>query len=278
MTRDAYNQIEQVLERLMASSDPSVSLSVLASDLGLSEGYFQRLFTEWAGVSPKKFQQFLTLEAAKERLQASESVLDASLDAGLSGPGRLHDLMVSLEAMSPGEYKDGGAGLQIRFGELSTPFGMATIFRTYRGICALEFLSMSHALEQVQQRWPNADFVTDPESGQSLSEQIFQTSKLVPEKPLALHVKGTRFQVQVWKALLSIPQGQVSTYGSVAEAIGRDRRASRAIGNAVGANRIGWLIPCHRVIRRSGLFGAYRWGAQRKMAMLGWEASHQARP
>jgi AraC family transcriptional regulator of adaptative response/methylated-DNA-[protein]-cysteine methyltransferase len=150
MTRDAYNQIEQVLERLMASSDPSVSLSVLASDLGLSEGYFQRLFTEWAGVSPKKFQQFLTLEAAKERLQASESVLDASLDAGLSGPGRLHDLMVSLEAMSPGEYKDGGAGLQIRFGELSTPFGMATIFRTYRGICALEFLSISHALEQVQ--------------------------------------------------------------------------------------------------------------------------------
>lgn len=278
MTRDTYSQIEQVLERLMASPDPTVSLTVLAGELRLSEGYFQRLFTEWAGVSPKKFQQFLSLEAAKERLQASESVLDASLDAGLSGPGRLHDLMVSLEAMSPGEYKNGGAGLQITYGEISTPFGTATIFCTHRGRCGLEFLPMALALGHVQQRWPRADYAYNPDSTQGLSERIFGNGEVVPEQSLALHVKGTKFQLQVWRALLSIPEGQVMTYGSVAEAIGRDRRASRAIGNAVGANPIGWLIPCHRVIRRSGLLGKYRWGAQRKMAMLGWEASHQARP
>lgn len=262
----------------MASPDPAVSLSVLAGDLGLSEGCFQRLFTEWAGVSPKKFQQFLTLAAAKERLAASESVLGASLDSGLSGPGRLHDLMISLEAMSPGEYKNGGAGLQISYGALSTPFGMATIFQTHRGICGFEFLPKEPALEHVRRRWPRAVFTHDPFGFEGLSEQIFQTTELIPERPLALHVKGTKFQLQVWRALLSIPEGQVTTYGSIAETIGRDRRASRAIGNAVGANPIGWLIPCHRVIRRSGLFGEYRWGAQRKMAVLGWEASHQARP
>ena len=276
MSNDTYSLIERVLEELVQMPDPQPSLANLANSVGLSEFHFQRLFTDWVGISPKKFMQHLTIEAAKERLRDSASVLDASLDAGLSGPGRLHDLMISLEAMTPGEYKQGGQGLLIHYGQHQTPFGPCTVFVTDRGVCGLEFSLLEDALKVMQQRWPEAQFSAG--SGQTLAvvDQMFASASRSAQgrRPsLSLFVSGSKFQVQVWKALLAIPAGSVVAYGDIAHHLGMGTAGARAVGTAVGANPIGWLIPCHRVIRQTGVLSEYRWGKSRKLAMLGWEAS-----
>lgn len=266
-------------------------LAQIAGHIGLSEFHFQRLFSRWAGVSPKRFLQALTLQEARAALTHADSVLDAAYAAGLSGPGRLHDLFVQCQAATPGEVKSGGAGLTIAYGVEPTPFGDALIGVTERGICALSFVGGSSvggtfaggsgtsdgagaALEDLRRRWPAARLTPDAARTGHLAAQIFGGEQ-PGRQPLHLYIKGTNFQMQVWHALLRIPPGQVTTYGDLAQAIGKPG-AARAVGGAVGSNAIAWLIPCHRVIRSSGAVEGYRWGSERKRAMLGWEAARAA--
>jgi len=267
--------IARVLERLVAMKEPQPTLDQLSASVGLSPFHFQKLFKEWVGVSPKKFIQHLSLEAAKSRLRDSANVLDASLDAGLSGPGRLHDLMVTMEAMSPGEYKQEGSGVEILYGQHPTPFGECTLFLTGRGICGLEFATKEEALAVMQTRWPQASFVEALVPTGAVVAKAF--SDLPPDGKadgrLSLYVSGSAFQVQVWKALLAIPTGELTSYGDLAQRLGMGTKGARAVGAAVGSNPIGWLIPCHRVIRQTGALSGYRWGLPRKLAMVGWEAS-----
>jgi AraC family transcriptional regulator of adaptative response/methylated-DNA-[protein]-cysteine methyltransferase len=239
----------------------------------LSEYHFQRLFTRWAGISPKRFLQYLTVEYAKSKIAETANLLDLTVDTGLSSPGRLHDLFVKLEAMSPGEFKAGGRGLQIGYGIHPTPFGQCLIATTCRGICNLHFLDTTsqNAADLLRLEWSNADIIPDQQATQAICDRIF-TPVAATNKPLILVVKGTNFQIQVWRALLNVPFGGITTYQGLAEAMGRPT-AARAIGNALGRNPIGYLIPCHRVIRGSGELGGFRWGLDRKTVLLGWEAS-----
>ncbi|MEG4207254.1 methylated-DNA--[protein]-cysteine S-methyltransferase [Microcoleus sp. Pol7_A1] len=251
------------------------NLATVAQHIGLSEYHFQRLFTQWAGISPKRFLQYLTVEYAKSKITQTKSLLDLTLDVRLSSPGRLHDLFVNLEAMSPGEFKAGGAGLQIRYGIHDTPFGTSLIATTARGICNLYFLDITDeqtAAQRLQLAWKNAEIIRDEQTTQSLCDLIFNSETLSEQKPLTLLVKGTNFQIQVWRALLQLPFGAIATYQSIAQMVARPT-AARAVGNAIGKNPIGYLIPCHRVIRESGELGGYGWGVERKTVMLGWEAS-----
>jgi AraC family transcriptional regulator, regulatory protein of adaptative response / methylated-DNA-[protein]-cysteine methyltransferase len=271
-----YRRIAQAIAFMHLHHLSQPDLATVAQHIGLSEYHFQRLFTQWAGISPKRFWQYLTVEYAKSRIARSPSLLDLTLAIGLSSPGRLHDLFVGLEAMSPGEFKAGGAGLQIRYGIHDTPFGKALIATTARGVCNLHFLDTTDELSAeriLRQSWSNADIICDPTATQPLHDPIFNSSIATEQKPLTLLVKGTNFQIQVWRALLKVPFGEMTTYQTIAEAIDRPT-ASRAVGNAIGNNPIGYLIPCHRVIRASGALGGYRWGLERKTAILGWEASH----
>ena len=270
-----YDRIAQAIAFMRQYHLSQPDLATVAQHIGLSDYHFQRLFTQWAGISPKRFLQYLTIEYAKSRITQTKSLLDLSLDLGLSSPGRLHDLFVNLEAMSPGEFKAGGAGLQIRYGIHDTPFGKALIATTARGICNLNFLDAAseQAAEQVlRQSWSSAEIIHDRQTTQPLQELLFDSATFGAQKPLTVLVKGTNFQVQVWRALLKVPFGAMTTYQTVAEMIGRPT-ATRAVGNAIGNNPIGYLIPCHRVIRESGQLGGYRWGLERKTAILGWEAS-----
>ncbi|WP_256871640.1 bifunctional transcriptional activator/DNA repair enzyme AdaA [Nostoc sp. TCL26-01] len=269
-----YNRIAQAIAFMRQNHQSQPDLATVAQHIGLSEYHFQRLFTQWAGISPKRFLQYLNVEYAKSKITQTKNLLDLTLDVGLSSPGRLHDLFVNLEAMSPGEFKAGGAGLQIRYGIHETPFGKSLIATTMRGVCNLYFLDGDeHLSEQtLQLEWKNAQIIRDQQATQLLSEQIFYSVSLSTEKPLTLLVKGTNFQMQVWRSLLKIPVGGIITYQTVAEMIGRPT-AVRAVGNAVGKNPISYLIPCHRVIRESGELGGYRWGLERKIAILGWETS-----
>lgn len=269
-----YQRIEQAIRYLNANFRRQPTLAQVAAELGLSEFHFQRLFRRWAGVSPKRFLQFLTAEHARSVLLASGSVLEAAYAAGLSGAGRLHDLTVALNAATPGEIKSRGAGLIIRYGYHPTPFGEALIAVTPRGICALVFVqeSLEEALAAVRPPWENAVFLPDPGATAPLAERIFSPGKERDGVPLALHVQGTNFQIQVWQALLCLPAGAATTYGDLAATVGAPG-AARAVGSAVGHNPVAYLIPCHRVIRKTGLLGEYRWGAARKSAMLGWEAA-----
>jgi AraC family transcriptional regulator of adaptative response/methylated-DNA-[protein]-cysteine methyltransferase len=247
----------------------------VAQHIGLSEYHFQRLFTQWAGISPKRFLQYLTVEYAKSKITETKSLLDLTLDVRLSSPGRLHDLFVNLEAMSPGEFKAGGAGLQIRYGIHDTPFGTSLIATTARGICNLYFLETTDeqtAAQRLRLAWKNAEIIRDEQATQSLRDLIFNSETLSEQKPLTLLVKGTNFQIQVWRALLKLPFGAIATYQTIAQMVARPT-AARAVGNAIGNNPIGYLIPCHRVIRESGELGGYGWGVERKTVMLGWEAS-----
>jgi AraC family transcriptional regulator of adaptative response/methylated-DNA-[protein]-cysteine methyltransferase len=232
----------------------------------LSEAHFQRLFRRWAGVSPKRFLQYVTAEHVRERLRESRSVLDAALDVGLSGPGRLHDLTLSVDAMTPGEVGRGGADLVIRHGRHESPFGEMFVALTARGVSAMSFAA--DALAELRQRWPNAQFAEDLPAAQAVVDAVFQNRPL----DRLLHVQGTNFQIRVWEALLQIPQGAVVSYGELAKSLGSPG-AARAVGSAVAANPTAYLIPCHRVIRESGVIGDYRWGSDRKRAMLGWEAA-----
>lgn len=270
-----YRRIARAIAFLQQHHLTQPDLEAVAQHVGLSEYHLQRLFTRWAGISPKRFLQFLTVEYAKARINETRNLLDLTLDVGLSSPGRLHDLFINLEAMSPGEYKSGGAGLQIRYGLHDSPFGQILLATTDRGVCNLHFLNelIEDTDSILQASWPNAEIVFDPQTTEPLKALIFDAVPTQNLKPLTLLVKGTNFQIQVWRALLQVPFGGVATYQAIAHLIGRPT-AARAVGTAIGNNPIGYLIPCHRVIRESGELGGYRWGLERKTAILGWEASH----
>lgn len=278
MSSQDYDRIEQAIRFIERSYLQQPALEEIAEHLGLSQSHFQRLFQRWAGISPKRFIQVLTLENAKQRLRESASVLDATFDAGLSSPGRLHDLFVTLDAVTPGEYKTAGYELQIKYGFHQSPFGETFIALTERGICGLEFVShgqRTEVLDNFQQRWNLATIQRDQGKTESLVEQVFGRANSTPKRSLSIFVKGTNFQVRVWEALLRLPSGTVTSYGDLARRIGNGR-ASRAVGAAVAQNWIGYLIPCHRAIQSTGLAHRYRWGTVRKKAMLGWEAAQLA--
>jgi AraC family transcriptional regulator, regulatory protein of adaptative response / methylated-DNA-[protein]-cysteine methyltransferase len=271
-----YERIGRAIAYLRRHADDQPDLAAAARHVNLSEHHFQRLFTRWAGVSPKRFVQYLTVEHAKSRLAASSSVLDLAGAVGLSGPGRLHDLFVTLEAMSPGEYRTGGAGLAISFGVHESPFGPALLALTARGVCGLRFVEGARdGAAWLSREWPGADLQHDEAGTAPIFERIFQPLSSTPGRPLALLVKGSNFQIKVWRALLELPLGSLTSYGQIAARVGAPGSA-RAVGGAVGANPIAWLIPCHRVIRETGVLGGYRWGIERKAAMLGWEAARIA--
>jgi AraC family transcriptional regulator of adaptative response/methylated-DNA-[protein]-cysteine methyltransferase len=263
-----YRRVERAIEFLDARWQEQPPLAEVAAHLGLSPFHFQRLFHRWAGVSPKRFVQWLTLEHAKPRLRAG-GVLAASLDAGLSGPSRLHDLFVRLEAVTPGEYRAAGRGLTLRWGMHDSPFGPAYLAVTERGLCALGFGGESEARTEIAHDWPAATLARDQAATAPWAARAFNGGM---GEGLALFVRGTAFQLQVWRALLAVPAGELTSYQAIAARIGRPG-AARAVGNAVGANPVAWLIPCHRVIRGLGTFGGYRWGRARKRVMLGWEAA-----
>ena len=270
-----YERIARAIAFIRHHHLTQPDLTAVAAHVGLSESHFQKLFTQWAGISPKRFLQYLTLEYAKSKIIETKTLLDLTTDVGLSSPGRLHDLFVALEAMSPGEYKAGGAGLVIHYDVYSTPFGNALLATTPRGICNLHFVETTdilNAQEVLQQSWPNAEIIGDRQITEPLCNAIFSSVDTKDKKPLTLLVKGTNFQIQVWQALLQLPLGSLSTYKTTAEMIDRPQ-ATRAVGTAIGKNPVGYLIPCHRVIRSSGELGGYRWGLDRKGALLGWEAS-----
>ena len=270
-----YRRIADALAYLQAHADAQPDLAAVARHTGLSEHHFQRLFTRWAGVSPKRFLQFLTIEDARRRLAETRNTLDLSAAIGLSGSGRLHDLFVTLEALTPGEARSGGAGLDIRWGVHDTPFGRAVIGITARGVCALHFIdSDDEAIQRLHEDWPSASLQHQPSATETVARRIFTPMTQKPKAPLAVLVKGSNFQIQVWRALLALPAGAVTTYGDLAAALDSPG-AARAVGSAVGANPIAWLIPCHRVIRASGVLTGYRWGSTRKAAILGWEAAHR---
>ena len=267
-----YQRIEQAILYLDNHYQDQPELREVASNLGLSEYHFQRLFTRWAGVSPKRFLQFLTKEGAKGLLEQSENLLETTHQVGLSSLGRLHDLFVTAEAVTPGEYKSRGAGVTIRYGIHPTPFGKALIATTDRGICHLSFVQTSegNAIDNLVADWKQATMIEDHRSTVRLIEPIFDLRYNHRGKPLNVHLRGTNFQLKVWEALLQIPAGEVTTYAGIASRIGNPN-ATRAVGTAVGHNPIAVLIPCHRVIRKVGEFGNYRYGALRKKALLARE-------
>jgi len=267
-----YNRIARAIDWLEKDAGASVTLKQLADFLHLSEYHTQRMFKRWAGITPNQFIQALNVGRARQLLEASRSVLDASYEIGLSGPGRLHDQMINVLAMSPGEYKRQGAGLSIRYGLIDSPFGDCLVGRTNRGICNLAFMDSTDSDELegfIRERYRRATLIRDDGAVKPLESQLFQRD---PVRLPALHLSGTNFQIQVWQALLTIPPGRLLSYGDIAERVGRIT-ASRAVGQAVGANPISWLIPCHRIIQNSGIIGHYRWGSTRKKAMLAFESS-----
>jgi AraC family transcriptional regulator of adaptative response/methylated-DNA-[protein]-cysteine methyltransferase len=275
-TKD-YQRVEEAIHYLEANFRRHPSLEELASSVHLSKYHFQRLFKRWAGITPTQFLHFLSVEYAKERLQESHSVLDAALDAGLSGPGRLHDLFVTFEAITPGEYKRGGAGLDIAYGFHHTPFGECLLATTARGICALYFVQEDDrggVLQQLAEAWPLARLAKEPNKTQPLVDRVFARAATDEARPFHLLLKGTNFQVRVWQALLSIPPGSLASYQDVASSVDEPNGA-RAVGAAVAMNPVAFLIPCHRVINKTGRIHHYRWGATRKKAMIGWEAAHR---
>ena len=279
MTDNTYDQVGQALEFIASNWEEQPGLGDVADQVGMSEHHFQRLFSRWVGLSPKKFLSVLTLDQARRRLDNSVSVLDAAYDSGLSGPGRLHDLFVSYEAMTPGEYKAQGAGMVIRHGWHDSPFGRTLLMVTDRGLCGLAFLDErgeDGCFQDMADRWPQARFVEDLAETGALMQVIFRQPGEEPMgsgQPLRLFIKGTEFQVKVWEALMELPQASLTTYGDIAKRLNMPTGAARAVGTAVGMNPISWLIPCHRVIRNSGALGGYRWGLPRKLAMMGWEAA-----
>jgi len=266
-----YDRIEKTIHYLEKHFQDQPSLEKIARAANLSPFHFQRLFQKWAGVSPKQFVQYLTAQHAKQRLLESRSVLAAAYDAGLSGPGRLHDLMITVEAMTPGEVKAKGKGMKIEWGIHPTPFGDALIAVTSRGICELSFLGKQNqkaVLSQLKNEWAKAEWIENSTATLKMIRQIFGLGSV--QSDLKLLLRGTKFQIKVWEALLRIPEGLVQSYQDVAKSIQKPT-ASRAVGTAVGQNSIAYLIPCHRVIRETGILGDYRWGSARKKAMLGWE-------
>ncbi|MDZ7292412.1 MAG: bifunctional helix-turn-helix domain-containing protein/methylated-DNA--[protein]-cysteine S-methyltransferase [candidate division KSB1 bacterium] len=269
-----YQRIEQAILTLGKDFRRQPSLKEMAKSVALSEYHFQRLFSRWVGISPKRFLQFLTKEYAKRLLEDSHNLLDVAYESGLSGTGRLHELFVTCEAVTPGEFKNRGEGLQVFYGFHPSPFGECLLALTERGICSLAFVQKgdrSQALKLLEERWMNARLIKAPSRTRPLIDQIYNPIKKAEPRPLHLFLSGTNFQIKVWEALLRIPPGAVVSYEDIAVYLGMPN-ASRAVGNAVAQNPIAFIIPCHRVVRKLGDFGNYRWGTARKKAMVGWEA------
>ena len=269
-----YERIARVIRYLDERHVEQPDLSVLSRHVGLSPFHFHRLFTTWAGITPKDFLQCLTQSHARELLRHGKSILDAAMDTGLSGPGRLHDLCVNLEAASPGELKSGGEGWTIAAGVANSPFGRCLVGQSPRGICHFSFVdpgNVETALAALQADWPKARLHRDDAMATRLSARIFVRNRHARgPSPLRVLVHGTAFQVRVWQALLKIPSGTLVSYGSLAAAL-HQPAAARAVGSAVGQNSLAYLIPCHRVIRGTGVIGDYRWGSVRKRALVAWE-------
>jgi AraC family transcriptional regulator, regulatory protein of adaptative response / methylated-DNA-[protein]-cysteine methyltransferase len=273
-----YERIAKAISFLQANYLEQPGLETVARAVHMSEFHFQRVFSRWAGISPKRFLQYLTVEHAKRQLAEARPVLEATFDSGLSSPGRLHDLFVSVEAVTPGEFKTRGEGIQATYGFHPTPFGECLVGVTSRGICWLSFHengSQRAALRDLQSHWSGADLIEDAKATAPMVKQIFSNLEKGKKSSLSLLLMGTNFQLKVWQALLRIPRGDVTTYENIGQLIGAPKSA-RAIGSAVGDNRVAFLIPCHRVIRKSGMLGGYHWGEPRKRAMLAWEAARSA--
>lgn len=272
---DIYKKVEEAILYLESHFYEQPDLETVAKESGLSPFHFQRLFKQLAGISPKRFLQYTTLEEAKKLLTKNANLLDVSFDVGLSGPGRLHDLFLAGEAVTPGEYKTAGKGISITYGIHESPFGYALVGLTNQGLCELDFRSsereIKQAVNKLQQKWNAADIKEQERSTSHVLDAIF-TGKKLPR----LHLRGTNFQLKVWQALLAIPDGALSSYSEIAEAIGSPK-AVRAVGSAVGDNPIAYLIPCHRVLRKDGGIGGYATGTARKRAMLAYEALKAAR-
>ena len=266
-----YAVIARALKEIDAAG-PGLTLEALAARMQMSPAHFQRVFSAWVGVSPKRYQQYLTLDLAKRLLAEKSSVMETTLSTGLSSPGRLHDLFVSWEAMSPGDYARAGEGLTVFWGWFESPFGPALAMATEKGICGMGFsaeMGEEAAFEDLIRRWPKARFVEDPMAMRPWVDAAFGQRGEAP-----LYLIGAPFQIKVWEALLKIPSGHVTTYSEIAGAVGKPK-AVRAVGTAVGRNPISWLIPCHRALRRDGALGGYHWGLPVKRALLAWEAARE---
>ena len=275
-----YEKIARAISYLVDHALEQPNIQTLADQAGLSPGHFQRKFTAWTGVSPKAFLQNLTLEQAREMLTHGKQVEETAWATGLSSPGRLHDLCVKLEAATPGEISRGGLGLTIHYGFGPTPFGECLLADTPRGICYLAFVASqdTEALqEELHRLWPKATITHKPDSALGLIQQIFNLESVLDNTPLRAYVKGTQFQLQVWRALLKIPAGHLVSYSDIAIKV-KKPDASRAVGTAVGANQLAYLIPCHRVIRNTGVIGDYRWESARKKLILVYEYSRKKTP
>ncbi|MCR8637561.1 bifunctional helix-turn-helix domain-containing protein/methylated-DNA--[protein]-cysteine S-methyltransferase [Leptospira interrogans] len=271
---DHYKKISEAIQFIQKNAISQPELDEVAKSVNLSPFHFQRLFTEWAGVSPKQFLQYITLQNAKSILSKPQTTLfDAAFETGLSGTSRLHDLFVKIEGMTPGEFKNGGENIKIRYSFQRSVFGNYLIASTEKGICNLFFYDIpeEQIVSELKEQWNRADIIEQMDENQNRVIRFFDKTLNGHEK-IKLHLKGTEFQIKVWEALLKIPEGQLSSYSDIADLIGQEN-ASRAVGTAIGKNPIGYLIPCHRVIKSTGGIGEYRWGSERKMAMIGWEAS-----
>ena len=262
----------RAIDYLETFAEDQPNLDALANEMGLSPHHAQKVFHRWAGITPKQFVSLLTMQKARPLLREGSSVLDVSYEVGLSGPGRLHDLCIKCEALSPGEIKSGGKGLEIKYGWHPSPFGRAVFFVTARGVAGLAFADTGQEQDvagDMMARWPDARFQRDDSFTKPIAEQIFSVRK----GSLTLLLSGTPFQTAVWRALLEIPEGATTSYQNLASEIGRPK-AVRAVGSAVGKNPISYLIPCHRVLRASGALGGYHWGPTRKRAMLAFEQAN----
>lgn len=268
-----YDRIEQAIGYINAHFKSQPGLDEVAEKIHLSPYHFQRLFTDWAGVSPKKFLQYISIEHAKNILKERKaSLFDAAFETGLSGTSRLHDLFINIEGMTPGEYKDGGENLLINYSFAESPFGNILVASTSKGICHMAFADdENETLKGLQKKFPSAHYKQMVDLIQQNALYIF-THDWKDLDQIKLHLKGTAFQIKVWEALLRIPMGQLSTYGNIAEQL-HSPKASQAVGSAVGSNPVAFLIPCHRVIQSTGVVGEYHWGSIRKTAMIGWEAA-----
>jgi AraC family transcriptional regulator of adaptative response/methylated-DNA-[protein]-cysteine methyltransferase len=272
-----YTRIAEAITYIQNNFTRQPSLEEVAKEINMSPYHFQKMFTDWAGVSPKKFLQYITVQHARAILKLEgKTVFDASFETGLSGTGRLHDLFVSIEGMTPGEYKQGGKYLTIHYSFAETPFGQVLIASTYKGICYMAFADEADkAFEALQQNFPNASFKQITDTLQQQALYIFSHNDRAQLDIIKLHLKATPFQLKVWELLLKIPEGALSTYGNIARQMDAPN-ASRAVGTAIGKNPVAFLIPCHRVIQSTGLVGGYHWGNVRKASIIGWEAARTA--
>jgi len=273
-----YDVVRRAIGHIRGHWREQPEIETIADAAGVTPTELHHLFRRWAGITPKAFLQALTLDGARRLLRDSASVLDATYEVGLSGPGRLHDLFVTHEAMSPGEWKSGGEGLTVRFGFHPSPFGSALVMATDRGLAGLAFADPGEeqaALDDMKSRWPKAAYVEDSARTAAVARRIFDPAQWSRERPLRVVLIGTDFEVRVWEALLEIPMGRLATYSGIAGKLAAPK-AARAVGTAVGKNPLSFVVPCHRVVGKSGDLTGYHWGLTRKRAMLGWEAGQVA--